>query len=447
MRQIILKGLLTLLPLSLSADMFGDIEIWNANLSPSDKKSKYCKMSNSPFSFYRGTNHLFWKKYANDERVKKYGNSKTKVWIQGDLHAYNFGAFDNDKNKIVYALNDFDESTIADYQYDVWRMAISLVLIMDENIAAGTLSLSNSEKKDIVDAFSESYLDTMHSFHGNDDELDLEFTKNNTYGRLDDFLDNVEDKNSRLKMLNDWTILINNSRKFNMANEDLSDVNTSEKNALATSLANYGNTLSGSLSYDSHYFFVKDIAKRLNAGTGSLGVDRYYILIEGETNSENDDRILDIKKQSIPTPNYYLNSTPVINNYAQLYVIADKALSVHTDDHLGYLRYKSQNYSVRERSPFKKSFNTSKELTSYTRFKKLAQQWGEILAAAHARSDEDFNPAYISYSADKQIDEITDKHHSDFRKLVRNVAFEYSADVESNYNNFKLSIESFNCNN
>jgi len=445
MKNLILTGLLTLLPLSLSANVNADIESWNDELSQSDKDSKYCKMSTSAFSFFRGTNNLFWDKFANDERVNNFGNSKTKVWIQGDLHAYNFGAFDNDKERVVYALNDFDESTIADYQYDVWRMAISLVLVMNENIANGTLSLSKSKKEDLIDAFSESYLDTMRSFRGNNDELDLEFTKSNTYGRLDNFLDDVENKNSRLEMLDDWTVLVNNSRKFDMTSEDLEAVSTSVKNGLSTALINYGDTLSGSLSYDTNYFTIKDIAKRINAGTGSLGTERYYILIEGETSSENDDRILDVKKQSIPTPNYFLGSDAVVSNYAQLHALAYKALSVNTDDHLGYLSYNSQNYSVRERAPFKKSFNTSKELTSYTRFEKLAQQWGKVLATAHARSDEDFKAKYISYSVDKQIDDVTDNHHSDFRKLVRDIAFEYATEVQNDYNNFKSVLEPSNC--
>lgn len=47
-------------------------------------------------------------------------------------------------------------------------------------------------------------------------------------------------------------------------------------------------------------FEVKDIAKRIKAGTGSLGSSRYYILLEGLTSLPDDDLILDMKEQGKP---------------------------------------------------------------------------------------------------------------------------------------------------
>merc|ERR1719335_674900 len=44
------------------------------------------------------------------------------------------------------------------------------------------------------------------------------------------------------------------------------------------------------------HFKLKDLARRDLAGTGSLGSGRYYMLIEGPTASQDDDRILDVKE-------------------------------------------------------------------------------------------------------------------------------------------------------
>jgi uncharacterized protein (DUF2252 family) len=433
-------GPLCLMPLLAQADrsslVVEQISSWNSELAPEDRQAKYCKMAASPYGFYRGTNHLFWMDFAGDTRLNQFGNSKTRTWLQGDLHAYNFGAYDNDDGEIIYELNDFDESMVADYQYDVWRMAVSLVLIARENG-----DLSQSEQETMIDAFSESYLDSMADYRGNDNETGVYFTKSNTYGKLDDFLDDVEDDNSRVKMLDKWTVTVAGIRHFNLSLEKLGEATTGEISAITAAIPAYGNTLSGGLDYDAAYFQVKDIARRLLAGTGSLGTPRYYVLIEGASNDQDDDRILDVKRQSKPTPYVFLGSTAqseydsLFNHDASRHASAYLALTNHTDDHLGWMELADGNYSVRERSPFKESFPTE-TLNSSTRFTNLAEQWGIILASAHARADKDFSETFVAYSVDKQVDETTDTYHSEFRALVRDIAFTYANQIEFDWGVF-----------
>ena len=125
------------------------IELQNANLSEEMKELKYDKMMTSPFTFFRANNHLFWEKYAKDERLKKFSDNN-QTWIQGDLHVYNFGIFHNQKNDIIYNINDFDETIIADYQYDLWRFAASVLLACESETER-----SDKTQKKIILAFSE----------------------------------------------------------------------------------------------------------------------------------------------------------------------------------------------------------------------------------------------------------------------------------------------------
>lgn len=68
----------------------------NQSLPPTFREAKYEKMSASPYSFLRGTNHLFWEDFYNDWRNSLFGGSaQTHTWLQGDAHLYNFGAFAN----------------------------------------------------------------------------------------------------------------------------------------------------------------------------------------------------------------------------------------------------------------------------------------------------------------------------------------------------------------
>lgn len=419
-----------------SRDVVGAIDAWNGELSDTDREAKYCKMAGSAFSFYRGTNHLFWSDLAGDPRLARYGNEKTHVWLQGDLHAYNFGAFDNDRGDIQYTLNDFDESLVADYQYDVWRMAASLVLIARANGA-----LPDGRQRDVLDAFTESYLDTIASYRGNDDELDIAFTEKNTSGALDDFLDAVADDNSRAEALSKWTVVHDGARVFDTDRAELAALSADDDAALREGIEAYGQTLSGRLDYSADYFRVKSTARRLLAGTGSLGTPRYYALIDGPSESPDDDLILDIKRQSAPTAYEFLDASAraaydgAFTDHARRHAIAMKALLDNVDDHLGWLRLSDGDYSVRERSVYKEAFPTE-ELDTRSRFTDLATYWGAILATTHSRSDEDFEAGGIRFSADKQIDEATDHHHSEFRNLVRDVAFAYADQVNADWTAF-----------
>lgn len=415
------------------------------------KAEKYTRMGASPFTFYRATNTLFWQDFAKDSRLGKFGNAQTKTWILGDCHVDNFGTFDNDQGEIIFDMNDFDESIIADYQYDLWRLATSIILVVNANNKNNNSTLSKSEKEEIIDSLSETYLDTMASYVGNDDETETYFTEKNTSGEVKKTLEKAA-KETRQEMLDEWSKIVEGKRRFEFSNEDLGAV-SDVKVAIESQMLDYGKTISGKLKYDPKFFKVKDVAQRLNAGLGSLGTPRYYLLIEGESDALDDDHILDIKRQSQPAAYEFLSLRDRINydelfkNDAERHGIAYKALIKHTDDFLGWIQLADNNpadgdfsgdYSVREISPYKKSLNTEK-LRDKNSFIDVAQQWGKILATAHARADQDFDEKLVPFSLEKQVNEITDGNHQKFRALVREVAFEYAEQVEADYRSFVIS--------
>ncbi len=264
---------------------------------------KYCKMGDSAFPFYRATNYLFWNDFANDERLQKFGNEKTKTWILGDLHVDNFGTFDNSQGDIVFNVNDFDESVIADYQYDVWRMAASIVLVA-RNPEMDLFSQNPKKQAQIIDAFTESYLDKIASYRGNDKEMKTNFTLDSIDFKLSKLLEKnpakKTPKEAREKMLGKWT----NEKGDKLANQDQID----EQKLARIDSDLYQEIEEAILDYSKENFKVKDIAKRLKAGLGSLGTPRYYVLIEEKSEKLNGDRILDVKRQSKPTAYAFLGS-------------------------------------------------------------------------------------------------------------------------------------------
>jgi uncharacterized protein (DUF2252 family) len=438
------------------------IEDWNAWLLPGDRHDKYCDMSTSPFIFYRGSNHLFWSDLADDKRLRPFGNKKTRTWLQGDMHAENMGSFNNNKGEIVYGINDFDDAVIADYQYDVWRMAVSLVLVARQN------KISASKQGDAVDAFSRAYLHTMISYAGNNKALRTYFTKDNTCKTLSKFLKDVEKEDTRKEMLKKWTVTAKDKRFFSLSTqmkppvrvtEKLSPISESERTAMYRGMPRYGKTLARGLKYDKSYFKIEDIAHRLLAGTGSTGTPRYYVLIQGNAKKTNDDRILDVKRQSKPTAYSYFDSAHQKEfdvcfpnpgaRHAAAYrslttVRAKKSGRIYSDDHLGWMNFFDSVNSVRERSPQKETFPTD-TLTSISGLKEMAEQYAIVLATAHARAHGNFKRKPTLYPLADQVAGLLKGKHRKFRELVEEVAFGYANQVAKDYRVFKAALGPKDC--
>ncbi len=416
---------------------------WNQGLSASDRQEKYCRMAANPFTFYRGSNHLFWSDFANDPRLALFSSPQTQTWLQGDLHTQNHGSFQDDRGEIIYDLNDFDEAVIADYQYDLWRMATSLLLMVrnDEQV-----NFDPEQEAVIVNGFSRGYWEAMADYAIGDSEITQVFTAQNTSGRLDEFLKTVAaDSKRRRKMLKKWTNRRGKQREFDTRLETLASVSPRIKAEILAAWPDYLADLAGKWSTKERYFTVKAIAQRLGAGIGSYGTDRYYILIEGASQSADDDRILDVKAQQTPTPYTFLGPgfqrryDQWFPNDAARMITAYRALIANAENHLGWLDFDQQTFSVQERSPYKDDLPAD-ELDSVTRYRKLATQWGIILATAHARADEDYAPQYVGHSVDNGITIAIDDQIATWQAQILTIAQDYSEQVKLDWESFTTTL-------
>ncbi|MGF1526089.1 MAG: DUF2252 domain-containing protein [Candidatus Competibacterales bacterium] len=424
--------------------LLGDeLQRFNADLEPEVRQAKLRKLEASPFAFYRGTAHLYYRDLAHDDTVSRsnFKNPETTTWIQGDMHLQNIGAFADDDGQVVFDLNDFDEGVVSHYHYDVWRMASSIVLAAEETGNFDPVAIDG-----FVDTFSESYLDTLADYRGNDDEEDFQLRAKNAKGPLDEFLEEVEEDESREKMLDKWTTGGEDGRRRFRdrpgESSKLAEVSEAEAAALTAAVADYHPRLRSDLAGDEDYFAVKDVAARLDAGTGSLGTPRFYVLVEGETDRADDDVILDVKQQGWPALAPHLGAEAMADLRARYgddpaarVVEAQRAMGTDVDDHLGTLQVFEGAFSVRERSPYKESFETQ-DLDDDGDFAKLAAQWGTILATAHARADRDFRAGVVTHGFEQAVDDLTDGRHAEFRAEVRSVARGYADQVMTDYRLF-----------
>src|SRR6185436_7775200 len=115
---------------------------------------RHGRMLVSPFTFYRGAALPMAADLAGTPA------SGLRVQLCGDAHVSNFGAFASPERRLVFDVNDFDETLPGPFEWDVKRLAASLSVAGRDNGFAG------KDRRKIVLAGVESYRKAMQEFSG-----------------------------------------------------------------------------------------------------------------------------------------------------------------------------------------------------------------------------------------------------------------------------------------
>jgi uncharacterized protein (DUF2252 family) len=113
---------------------------------------RHARMLVSPFTFYRGAAKIM----AAD--LKDTPTAGLTVQLCGDAHLSNFGAFASPERRLLFGLNDFDETLPGPFEYDVKRMAASFT------IAARNNNFAQAEATSATSASVTAYRQQMAAF-------------------------------------------------------------------------------------------------------------------------------------------------------------------------------------------------------------------------------------------------------------------------------------------
>src|SRR3712207_6405734 len=124
---------------------------------PGAFRAKFRKMAAGPFPFYRGSAPLFYADVEGEE--DRWADERTgRVWIQGDLHAENFGTYMAGDGVFVFDVNDFDEAYLGHFTWDIKRMAASVALL------AWTKAISDADIARLIETYTWAYLEQVRYF-------------------------------------------------------------------------------------------------------------------------------------------------------------------------------------------------------------------------------------------------------------------------------------------
>ena len=266
---------------------------YNSGREQERLQMKLSAMQADPFVFLRGTCHLFYQ----DWHTALNKLDSPKVWVCGDLHLENFGSFKAENGLAYFDLNDFDESALAPCLWEFTRLLTSLIVAQD------TLKLKPKQTEALLESMTLTYASVLAE--GKPKWVERKTSRgliktllSSLSKRTDaDFLadrTNAKDKGN--------TLIIDGERTLKLDKEAKEKALTLFKNAMQ-------------VTRKKDFYTPLDVARRV-AGTGSLGVERYVVLVYG--NGEGRRALIDIKATSHSALSPYLTSPqPKWNNQAE----------------------------------------------------------------------------------------------------------------------------------
>ncbi|GHO99922.1 hypothetical protein KSF_099700 [Reticulibacter mediterranei] len=325
---------------------------------------KYEEMSQDIFTFFRGTCPRFYREWYLPPPQEA-----PAVWICGDAHLENFGAYKSASRLVYFGVNDFDEAALAPCTLDLGRFLTGLL------VSASSLSISQEDAQALCCTFLESYTECLLA--GRVQTLD----RATTSGVVQTLLERVEQR-TRKHMLEKHVLLTPGHVRLkpHKGKEAVEHVSAQEKEAVEGCVKQWS-------KHQPHppFFRVLDLAHRV-VGTGSLGIPRYVLLIEGK-GAPDGYYLLDVKearRSSVPSrlrcgsPNWATQAERMVQvrTWSQ---DAPPAL-------LAELQGKKKSYVLRELQPQEEKVNRKDVLGNRQAIEGLVQAMGQALAFAHLRS-------------------------------------------------------------
>jgi uncharacterized protein (DUF2252 family) len=348
---------------------------------------KYAALVESPFRFFRGTAHLFYEDWSLELPI-----TSPKAWCCGDVHLENFGSYKGNNRLVYFDLNDFDEAALAPCVMDVTRLATSI------HLASAALGLQRKASSELAVLAVNAYAHALT--YGK-----AKYVERDTASGMVKALLKAVQKRTRRDFLDKRTEVHKKQRRFILDGERYEAVSNAERRRAQTALRLIASEMRRAAKNDQlaspkhsttqqppHHldFTVLDVAHRI-AGTGSLGVERYAVLVEGN-GSPNENYILDLK-EAIPSA-----ATPALkrvrglkqptwSSEAARCVATQQRMQATSPALLRSVEMDGTSFILRELQPVQDKLNLAEQWQGReSRVQTFVVTAAQVLAWAHLRS-------------------------------------------------------------
>ncbi len=371
---------------------------------------KYHGMRANAFAFLRGTCHLFYQDWPTDSLL----NDAPAAWICGDLHLENFGSFKGDNRLTYFDINDFDEAVLAPATWDLARFITSVL------VGAKTLDVNQPEAIALCHCFLDSYITALQ------DGKARWIERNTAKGMIKNLLSDLK-KRERQKFLDSRTTIKEGKRLLNLDGKRAFLINEKDRKKVVSFMKSFA-----PLQANPKFFKVLDVARRV-AGIGSLGLERYIILVEG-LGSPAENYLLDLKYEpGSALPPYLILPQPEWHTEADRVITIQHHMQAISPAFLNAVQIGNRSYVMRELLPDSDRLHLESWNGKLRRLEKVMIAMGKVVAWAHLRS----GGRQGSATTDDWI-AFADRN-SDWRNPLLEYGVNYAEQVETDWKVFRDS--------
>lgn len=343
------------------------------------------RMKASPFGFFRGAVPIM----AAD--LASHPHTGVSTQLCGDAHVLNLGAYASFDGRLVFDINDFDETIRGPFEWDIKRLATSLIL------AGREAGVKRADREDAVSVFTAQYRRWMHEFAAMP-VLDLarwqihRFTKSTPLPAILRAAERATPQKLLEKLMLPASAKSRGGPKFRSEPPLLTPVTGGEADAVLKSLGPYEQTLAPERRHFLAQYTPRAVAFKV-VGTGSIGLRDYCVYFEGShlasrraaASATPDPLFLQIKEEPASAYAEYLpKSASAHTHQGHRVVDGQRAMQFTSDPFLGYTSIDGHDFLVRQLNDHKASLDiatlTAASLRGY------ADVCGELFARGHARA-------------------------------------------------------------
>lgn len=333
---------------------------------------KFEKLASDLFSFFRGTCLLFYRDMAGDDAWMP------TVLCLGDVHPENFGVMPSADGVPIFGVNDFDEAAFAPFTWDLKRGATGFLVA-----AAVEGELGGKKRRKIATRFVRGYVDGIAEFDQHGTELDHQIRLDTAPPLIRSLIQDA------LESRDTWLAEEHHDeyrRGFRIDDDELVPV-TSRRDEFQEIIDRFVEVNGIDVPARAGDMHVKDVAMRKGAGTASLGLPRYYVLVEGARSDATDDLVIELKRARrsalaglVPPESGGGEGSGDRIAHAQTVQV------VRGDVFYGSVEIDGMSFMTRERAPFRDDIDLDE--LSKREWKDYAEICGRALAHAHSLSDD-----------------------------------------------------------
>jgi uncharacterized protein (DUF2252 family) len=267
-------------------DLIARIRSFHKDRDPTLVQRKYQALRANAFAFFRGTCFLFYEDWPVGSAL----DQAPPVWVCGDLHLENFGGYKSDDRKIYCDCNDFDEAALAPCTWELGRMLTSIL------VGSEMLKIKRADARGLCRLFLDAYTQALirgelHSF-GQDEAS----------GPIQQLLTELNQR-KRKDFLKERTVFRDGGRVLRIDEAKMLAVLGPERERVIATFDAWA-----AIQANPSFFRVLDVGQRI-AGTASLGLKRYALLVKGK-GSPDGNYLLELKQARTSVLQTHLTAIP-----------------------------------------------------------------------------------------------------------------------------------------